>query len=74
MRYRPKIAPEGANAADFVIQGPEVHGVPGLVNLFGIESPGLTACLAMADEVAACLGQIVENRDAPLTGRGVGRC
>lgn len=52
---RPKIAPPGAAAADFLIQGPEVHGVPGLVNLFGIESPGLTAALAIADEVAARL-------------------
>ncbi len=50
---RPKIVGEGEPAADFVIQGPEVHGVRGLVNLFGIESPGLTSCLAIADEVAA---------------------
>ena len=52
---RPKIAGPGAPAADFVIQGPREHGVPGLVNLFAIESPGLTASLALADHVAARL-------------------
>jgi L-2-hydroxyglutarate oxidase LhgO len=46
----------GEPAADFCIQGEEVHGWEGLVNLFGIESPGLTASLAIADEVAAKLG------------------
>ncbi len=46
---RPKISGPGAPAADFVIQGPRDHGVPGLVNLFGIESPGLTSCLAVAE-------------------------
>ena len=50
---RPKISGPHEPAADFVIQGPSVHGVPGLVNLFGIESPGLTSCLAIADRVAA---------------------
>jgi L-2-hydroxyglutarate oxidase LhgO len=49
---RPKIAGPGEPAADFVVQGPAVHGVPGLVNLFGIESPGLTSSLALADLVA----------------------
>jgi L-2-hydroxyglutarate oxidase LhgO len=46
---RPKLAPEGAGNADFRVDGPDVHGVPGLVNLLGIESPGLTASLALAD-------------------------
>jgi L-2-hydroxyglutarate oxidase LhgO len=49
---RPKISPPHAAAADFRIDGPEVHGRPGVVNLFGIESPGLTASLAIADYVA----------------------
>jgi len=48
---RPKIQAPGESAADFVIQGPATHGVAGLVNLYGIESPGLTASLAIADEV-----------------------
>jgi L-2-hydroxyglutarate oxidase LhgO len=48
---RPKIVPRGAPAQDFVVQGPQTHGVPGLINLFGIESPGLTASLALADYV-----------------------
>ncbi len=50
---RPKIHGPDAPAADFVIQGPSVHGVAGLVNLFGIESPGLTSALAIAQHVAA---------------------
>lgn len=48
---RPKIVPRGAPAQDFVVQGPQTHGVAGLINLFGIESPGLTASLALADHV-----------------------
>ena len=50
---RPKIHGPSAPAADFVIQGPAVHGGAGLVNLFGIESPGLTSALAIAEHVAA---------------------
>lgn len=52
---RSKLSGPGEPAADFCIQGPEVHGVEGLVNLYGIESPGLTASLAIADVVAANL-------------------
>jgi L-2-hydroxyglutarate oxidase LhgO len=50
---RPKITGPTQPAADFRIDGPAIHGVPGLVNLFGIESPGLTASLALADYVAS---------------------
>lgn len=53
---RPKIGGPGEPASDFVIQSQAVHGLPGLVNLFGIESPGLTACLAIAERVCAELG------------------
>ena len=49
---RPKIRPPGEPAGDFVIQGPVTHGIAGLVNLFGIESPGLTASLAIAEHVS----------------------
>ena len=52
---RPKLAPAGSPAQDFVIQGPTEHGVAGLVNLYGIESPGLTASMAIADCVLAKL-------------------
>jgi L-2-hydroxyglutarate oxidase LhgO len=48
---RPKISGPNEPAADFLIQGPGAHGVPGLVNLFGIESPGLTSALAIAEQV-----------------------
>jgi L-2-hydroxyglutarate oxidase LhgO len=49
---RPKLGGPEEPASDFLIQGPAEHGVPGLVNLFGIESPGLTASLALAEHVA----------------------
>ncbi len=49
---RPKIVPKGAPAQDFVVQTGAAHGIPGLVNLFGIESPGLTAAIALAGHVA----------------------
>ena len=48
---RPKLSARGEPAADFRIDGPELHGIEGLVNLFGIESPGLTSAPAIAEEV-----------------------
>jgi L-2-hydroxyglutarate oxidase LhgO len=48
---RPKIVPPAVAVQDFLIQGEHLHGVRGLINLFGIESPGLTSSLAIADEV-----------------------
>ena len=50
---RPKLSGKGEPAADFLLQGPADHGVPGLVNLLGIESPGLTASMAIAEQVLA---------------------
>jgi L-2-hydroxyglutarate oxidase LhgO len=52
---RPKIHGPGEPVPDFVVQGPQDHGVPGLVNLFGIESPGLTSSLAIGEYVADLL-------------------
>jgi len=52
---RPKISGPHEPAADFAISGPASHGVAGLVNLYGIESPGLTASLAIAEETLARL-------------------
>jgi L-2-hydroxyglutarate oxidase LhgO len=63
---RPKISPPGAPAADFVVQGPAEHGVPGLVNLYGIESPGLTASLAIADHVASLLAASAAPATLPI--------
>jgi L-2-hydroxyglutarate oxidase LhgO len=53
---RPKIVPPAVAAQDFLIQGPRDHGVSGLINLFGIESPGLTSSLAIADYVGELAG------------------
>jgi len=54
---RPKLHGPDETFADFQIQGPEMHGLPGVVHLFGIESPGLTAALAIADRVADMLAR-----------------
>jgi L-2-hydroxyglutarate oxidase LhgO len=53
---RPKLTGPGEVAADFMIEGPQQHGLPGLMHLFGIESPGLTASLSLAD---AAIEQLV---------------
>ena len=53
---RPKLSGPGEPMADFMIQGPAEHGLPGLINLFGIESPGLTSSLAIALHVRSMLG------------------
>ena len=52
---RPKLTGPGEPAADFIIEGPAEHGLPGLVQLFGIESPGLTSALSLAAEVVGKL-------------------
>ncbi len=54
---RPKLQPAGAVAGDFILQDAATHGIEGLINLFGIESPGLTAALAIADRVTELLLQ-----------------
>ena len=53
---RPKTVPQGSPDADFQVQGPDEHGVAGLVNFYGIESPGLTSSLALADVLCERLG------------------
>ncbi len=53
---RPKLGPAGSPAQDFLVQGADTHGVPGLINLFGIESPGLTAAIAIGDLVCEMAG------------------
>jgi L-2-hydroxyglutarate oxidase LhgO len=54
---RPKLYREGEPAPDFAIHGPEQHGLAGLVGLFGIESPGLTAALAIGERIAGLLAR-----------------
>ncbi|GJM92801.1 hypothetical protein PR202_ga09301 [Eleusine coracana subsp. coracana] len=50
---RPKLSGPGQPPSDFVIQAEDIHGVPGLINLFGIESPGLTSSLAIAEHIVS---------------------
>jgi L-2-hydroxyglutarate oxidase LhgO len=57
---RPKISGPGETAADFVVEGPQTHGFPGVINLLGIESPGLTASLAIAEHVSRIIAQQVQ--------------
>lgn len=65
---RPKLAPEGQPPADFTVRGPETHGIAGIVHLFGIDSPGLTASLAIADYTAGLLGFGQDNDKAGESG------
>ena len=60
---RPKLSGKGEPAADFVLQRSGAHGCRGLVQLLGIESPGLTSSLALADRVVAALD---EDADAAI--------
>jgi L-2-hydroxyglutarate oxidase LhgO len=59
---RPKLVTEGQSAADFVIQAHADHGVPRLINLLGIESPGLTSSLAIGERVAALAHEQLDSR------------
>jgi L-2-hydroxyglutarate oxidase LhgO len=52
---RPKLTGAGEPAADFMIEGPRQHGLPHMVHLFGIESPGLTCALSLAEEIPGYL-------------------
>lgn len=57
---RPRLVTANGKTPDFVFQTEAVHGLPGLVNLFGMESPGLTACLAIAEHVVLGLAAHLE--------------
>ena len=61
---RPKTVPQGSPDADFQVQGPDEHGVAGLVNFYGIESPGLTSSLALADVLCERLGLALPSQSA----------
>jgi L-2-hydroxyglutarate oxidase LhgO len=65
---RPKIVPPTVARQDFLMQGPTEHGVAGLINLFGIESPGLTSSLAIAGHVAGMAGVTGEEINKPSRG------
>lgn len=54
---RPKLARAGPHDTDFVVQTEREHRIPGLINLYGIESPGLTSCLALAERAAQALNE-----------------
>jgi L-2-hydroxyglutarate oxidase LhgO len=53
---RPRLNGPGEPMADWIVQGPSEHGVPGLVHLFGIESPGITSSMPIAEMVAGMIG------------------
>jgi L-2-hydroxyglutarate oxidase LhgO len=61
---RPKLSGPGEPAKDFVLSTPDIHGMPGLVHLFGIESPGLTSCLSLAEAVT-CV--VLDQPTGPVT-------
>lgn len=62
---RPKLSGPGEAAADFSLMGPVDHGCAGVVQLFGIESPGLTSSLSLAERVAACVLACASGQPAP---------
>jgi L-2-hydroxyglutarate oxidase LhgO len=57
---RPKLVSAGEPDADFFIQGPQQHGLSGLINLFGIESPGLTSSLAIAEKIVRSIAHTTQ--------------
>ncbi|CAM8934265.1 unnamed protein product [Rhodiola kirilowii] len=68
---RPKLSGPNKTPTDFLIQGGDVHGVPGLLNLFGIESPGLTSSLAIAEYIAARLAkhESIQNKSVSVAAQ-----